>query len=49
MRGDKESLNVGYAPAYLSIAHLNNPGAHRSTQREAPSFDVMKSSYKVKQ
>ncbi|CDW74246.1 UNKNOWN [Stylonychia lemnae] len=47
MTNDKESTNVGYAPAYQSIAHLNNPQAHRTSQKEAPKFDVLSSSYKV--
>ena len=47
MSGDKESSNIGYAPAYMSVAHLNNPNTHRLVQREAPKFDVLQSSYKA--
>ena len=48
VHGDTESLNVGYAPAFMTVAHLNNPKLHRDAQRMAPTYDVMKSSWKVK-
>eukprot|EP00347_Sterkiella_histriomuscorum_P013014 403366343 len=47
MNSDKASMSVGYAPAFQAISHLNNPGAHRTVQKDAPKFDVMSSSYKV--
>jgi len=31
MPNEKESSNLGYAPAYQSVAHLNNPHAHRTS------------------
>ena len=48
MTGDKESMNIGYAPQFMSIAHLNNPKAHREDLKEAPQFDVLKSAYKLR-
>ena len=42
----KESNNIGYAPAYMQIQHLNDPNEHKKMQARQVEYDVMHSTYR---
>ncbi len=45
--GGRESDNIGYAPAYLQVAHLNSPSAYKDLQKKTLNYDVVQGTFRT--